>query len=178
MRSARASGLAAWVERGVRWAFTHVPGVSRIWFHGDRGLRGASGLAHLRVPLCEATVGLVTTGGLYHRDQPSFQTREESPIGDGSHRELDLERGTDTLAFRHDWYDHTDAERDLNLVLPYERLRELEDERIIGRAHPKAISLMGHVEGEAERRLEHETVPRIAAFCERERLDAVLLVPA
>jgi D-proline reductase (dithiol) PrdB len=168
----------SWIERGVRWAFTHIPGVHRIWFHGERGLRGAPPFVPLARPLRESSIGLVTTGGLYHVEQLEFARRDTSPLGDGSYRELDLTRPRESIRIRHDWYDHTDAERDLNLVLPYDRLRELADERVIGAAHPRAISLMGHVEGAEETRLERVTAPGVAAFCERERLDAVLLVPA
>jgi D-proline reductase (dithiol) PrdB len=39
----------------------------------------------------------------------------------------------DDLAISHQAYDRTDALRDINLVFPLERLRELEAEGVIGR---------------------------------------------
>lgn len=166
------------IERLVRWAFVNVPGIHRLWFHGSRGVRPEPPFVPFEVPLERAVIGLVTTGGVYHSDQPSFRTREASPDGDGTFRELDLERERSSLRIRHDWYDHTDAETDLNLVLPYERLGELASEGVIRAVHPRAISLMGHVERAEEARLERRSAPRIARWWTEQEVDAVLLVPA
>lgn len=166
------------LERLVALGFVYFPRIARLWFRGGRGLRGVPPFVPLRRPLEELRFGLVTTGGVHHIDQPAFRRRKESLEGDASYRELDLQRERASLRITHDWYDHSDAERDLNLVLPYERLCELAREHVIGSVHPRAIGLMGHVEGAQEARLERETAPAIADFFEHQGVDTVLLVPA
>jgi D-proline reductase (dithiol) PrdB len=123
-------------------------------------------------------VALVTTGGVHQRNQVPFKRREEEVLGDGSYRLLDLKRPLSELTITHDWYDHTDAEADLNLVLPVERLRELAAEGVIGSVHQHAFGLMGHVEEREERRVELQSAPAIARTLRREEVQAVVLVPA
>jgi D-proline reductase (dithiol) PrdB len=163
--------------RILAWSFVHAPFVADLWSRTRRG-RGAPPFVPIDRPLSRVRLGLVTTGGVHHRDQAPFSRKEESPLGDGSWRRLDLSRPRDDFAITHDWYDHRNAGRDVNLVLPVDRLREFADEGIIGGLHPAAAGLMGHVEGNEERRLEFVTAPEVAAFFRREGVDAVLLVPA
>lgn len=167
-----------WLDRLATWSFTRVPGAYRLWFRGRRGVRGEPPFVRLQKPLGSAVIGLVTTGGVHHVDQPPFRRRAEFPMGDGSHRELDLSRGRESLVITHDWYDHADAERDLNLVLPYQRLSELAEEGVIGGVQRWAVGLMGHVEGPEEMRIERRTGPAAARWLRARGADAALLVPA
>lgn len=163
--------------RAFAWSFVHAPFVADLWARMKKG-RGRPPFVPLVRPLSAVRLGLLTTGGVHHRDQPPFRGKAESPQGDGSWRLLDLARPPESLAIAHDWYDRRDAEVDINLVLPVDRLREIAGEGIIGALHPAAAGLMGHVEGREEARLERETAPEVAAFFARDGVDAVLLVPA
>lgn len=175
----RASGRTGQGVAGrlLAWSFLRVPLVAALWSGTRRGF-GDPSFAPLTRPLPQAILGLVTTGGVHHRDQPLFKGKEESPPGDGTWRRLDLTRPRESFTLTHDWYDHRDAERDLNLVLPADRLREFASEGIIGALHATAVGLMGHVEGKEELRLELETAPAVAGLFRQEGVDAVLLVPA
>lgn len=164
--------------RILAWSFVRAPIVADLWSRMRRGRGGVPPFVPLDRPLSRVRLGLVTTGGIHHRDQAPFRREPESPLGDGSWRRLDLSRPRDDFAITHDWYDRRDAERDIGLVLPADRLRELADEGIIAGLHPEAAGLMGHVEGKEERRLEFVTAPEVADFFRREAVDAVLLVPA
>jgi D-proline reductase (dithiol) PrdB len=129
-----------------------------------------------RRPLRDSRVAVITTGGVQLRSQPPFDM--EDPDGDASLREVPLDAPPGELAITHDYYDHRDADRDLDLVLPLERLRELERHGGIGSLHPVAYSLMGHIDGRHVGVLVRETAPRIADALARGEVHCALLVPA
>jgi len=82
----------------------------------------------LQRPLQEATVALVTTSGVHLRDDHPFVL-----ASDATFRVIPRTAEADDLAITHQAYDRTDALRDINLVFPLQRLRELEAEGVIGR---------------------------------------------
>jgi D-proline reductase (dithiol) PrdB len=51
--------------------------------------------------------------------------------GDLTCREIRASIPVNELTITHDYYDHEDADRDINVVFPIERLRELESERVM-----------------------------------------------
>jgi D-proline reductase (dithiol) PrdB len=82
----------------------------------------------LKRPITQATVALITTGGVHlRRDQPF------NPNSDPSFRVIPRDAEPGDLAITHQAYDRRDALRDINLVFPLQRLRELEAEGVIGR---------------------------------------------
>ena len=81
-----------------------------------------------RRPMAEATVAIVTTSGVHLRRDKPFNLS-----GDASFRVIPRAATAADLAITHQAYDRTDALRDINLVFPLERLRELEAEGVIGR---------------------------------------------
>ena len=97
--------------------------------------------------------------------------------GDPSFRELDFERPLDSLMITHDYYDHADADRDLNVVLPVERLRELAASGEIGAVARLGYGFMGHITGPHLETLKRRTAPEVAARLKKARVDAVLLAP-
>ncbi len=163
--------------RLVAWAFVRVPFLATLWAR-SRQTTGPPAFVFPAQPLSRMRIGVITTGGVHHVDQTPFHRKDENPQGDGSYRLVDLTRPRDAFVITHDWYDRRDAERDLNLILPAERLREFAGEGVIGELHPVAVGLMGHVKGKEAIRLEHETAPEIAAIFREGEVDAVLLVPA
>ena len=82
----------------------------------------------LRPPLTEATVALVTTGGVHLCAEKPFNLRS-----DASFRVIPRTALPDELCITHEHYDRRDAAADINLVFPLERLLELEARGIIGR---------------------------------------------
>lgn len=129
-----------------------------------------------RLPLGEATVALVTTGGVHLKTDVPFDM--EDPDGDPSYRVVPVAAGSEALAITHDYYDHADAERDPNLVLPIERLRTLCEAGAVGRLHPAAYSFMGHIDGPHVETLRGRTAREVAAHLRRAEVDYALLVPA
>lgn len=127
-------------------------------------------------PLCESTVAVVTTAGVHHRWQEPFDM--DDPNGDPSFRELDAAKPLSGLMITHDYYDHADADRDINIVFPLERLREFEAEGLIGKVAGVHYGFMGHIDGPHIKRLVTETAPGAASLLKARGVDAVLLVPA
>ncbi len=131
--------------------------------------------APLTKPLRDCTLALVTTAGVHQRDQKPFDMQDKE--GDPSFRLIDLSLPATGLMITHDYYDHKDADRDLNIVFPAERLRELATQGVIGGLAGRAYGLMGHITGRHIPTLMTRTAPEIAELMKADRVDAVLLTP-
>ena len=126
-------------------------------------------------PLADMTIAVVTTAGVHHRDQEPFVMRD--PDGDPVFRIIDNTRPLSTLMITHDYYDHKDADRDINIVFPVERLREFAEEGIIGRLADRHYSFMGHITGRYIAALIDHEAPRVAKRLRKDKVDAVILTP-
>ena len=129
----------------------------------------------LTKPLSESRVALVTTAGVHHLDQPPFDMTD--PDGDPTFRRLDADRPRADLTITHDYYDHTDADRDINVVFPLDRLRDLEKRGILGQAARWHYGFMGHIDGRHLETLIHVTAVEAAARLKEDGADLVLLTP-
>jgi hypothetical protein len=115
----------------------------------------------------EATVCLVSTAGVRHKDDRPFDTD-----GDTSWRVVDGEAAAADLRYDDTHYDHACVDRDLNCVFPIDRLRALAAEGRIGGLTSRHFSL-GY--SQALRELRERTIPALAREVDRERPGAVLL---
>ena len=79
-------------------------------------------------PITEATIALVSTGGVHRCSEKSFDLRS-----DASFRVIPRTASREELCIMHEHYDRRDAAADLNLAFPLERLLELEAAGLIGR---------------------------------------------
>ncbi len=125
--------------------------------------------------LSDSKVALVTTGGIHQRDQVPFDM--DDPQGDATFREIDAERPLSDLMITHDYYDHSDADKDLNILFPIERLRELASEGFIGQLAEKHYGFMGHIKGIHVQTLIHDTSREVAKRLKENNVDVVLLTP-
>ncbi|MBI5444134.1 MAG: hypothetical protein HY900_23355 [Deltaproteobacteria bacterium] len=155
--------------------FERLPALGRLWSRTVAADRGEVGWTQPRKRLREAVVAVITTGGVHLKEQVPFDM--EDPRGDPSYRAFPADVSPDALTITHDYYHHEDADRDLNLVLPLERLRELERAGAL-RLHPTAYSFMGHIDGEHVETLRARTAPEVAARLAEAGADYALLVPA
>jgi D-proline reductase (dithiol) PrdB len=121
-----------------------------------------------RRPLAETTVALVTTAGVHLRDQPPFR-----PEGEKEFRIIPGDAALADLLIAHPYYDHRDADRDINCVFPLGRLREFAAEGVIGAVSNYHIGYMGT--SPRLREVYEETAPAIADRLERSKADAVVL---
>ena len=75
------------------------------------------------------------------------------------------------------YYNHCDADRDINCIFPIERLRELAAEGIIGAVAPNHYSgFMGRIYTRSA--VTGEAAPALARRLQEEQVDAAALVPA
>ncbi len=129
----------------------------------------------VKKPLNRCKVAIVTTSGVHKKDQIPFDMNDKN--GDPSYREIHSSSKPNELTITHDYYDHSDADRDINIVFPIERLKELEEEGIIAGTVKFHFSFMGHIDGEHIETLIHKTGPDIARKLIENNTDIVLLTP-
>ncbi len=129
----------------------------------------------LRKPLPHSKISVVTSAAFYKSDQEPFDPTVRG--GDYSYREISQDVTLEALQIGHksDAFDHTGIEKDKNLALPLDRLRELKQEGVIGEVAKRHYSLMGSITAPA--RLVSITAPEIARGLLDESVDAVLLTP-
>lgn len=129
----------------------------------------------LTKPIEKSVVALVTTAGVHLKGQKPFDMKD--PDGDPSYRELPSDTPLDRYMITHDYYDHTDADRDLNIVFPIQRLAELVDKGILGGLAPVNYSFMGHIVGRHAETLIKRSAPEVAEKLKAGGVDIVLLTP-
>jgi D-proline reductase (dithiol) PrdB len=125
--------------------------------------------------LDQSTIALVTTAGVHHKDQEPFNMADRD--GDPSYRVIDAKRPTSDLIITHDYYDHGDADKDVNVIFPVERLKEFEAEGFIGYAADIHYGFMGHITGEHLITLINQSAKSVAQALKNNDVDLVLLTP-
>lgn len=177
MTAARGS-VGRVIVRALARAFTRHPGLGRLWARWTRA--GGAGpvvpWAPIARPLRECTATLVTTGGVHLREDRPFDMTD--PDGDPTWRAIPSGVAVDRLAITHDYYDHRDADRDVNVVFPLERFRELVAAGALAGLTPTHWSFMGHIDSPLVRTLEAEVLPGFLARLRAERPDFVFLTPS
>jgi D-proline reductase (dithiol) PrdB len=129
----------------------------------------------LKKPLTESKIALVTTAGLHHVHQKPFNMHD--PTGDPTYRMIDAETIHNEYMITHDYYDHRDADKDLNIIFPITRLKEMADKEVVGRIAGSHFSFMGHIKDAQLDRLVETYAPEAAARLVQDQVDAVLLTP-
>lgn len=122
--------------------------------------------------LNEMTIALVSTAGAHLKDQEPFDTD-----GDATYRLLGDDVQTNQLTVTHgapkDHYNTDEPKKDINVIMPFDRLNELVDAGFIGAVNNKHISMMGYAM--RLKQILEETVPQIAKEINKSKADAVLL---
>jgi len=120
-------------------------------------------------------IALVTTAGVHLKIQKPFDMQD--PNGDPTYREIPLNTPREDLMITHDYYDHKDADRDINIVFPVDRLKEMKERGEIGSLSEINFGFMGHIEGGHIYTLINETAFQVAVKLKDLKVDAVLLTP-
>jgi len=101
-----------------------------------------------------------------------------NPSGDASFREIPADSPVERLVITHNYYDHSDALRDVNIIFPLERLRRLEQLGEIAAVSRRHYSFMGHITGNLIDVLVNQSVPKVVDALVLDSVDAVVLTPA
>ncbi len=157
--------------------FSRFPSLTIKWLKKQRlDDYGPPPWVPLSKPLADCTVALVTTAGVHLQEDPPFNMADQD--GDPSYRVIPRGTPQQRLIITHDYYDHRDADKDVNIVLPLERLEECAREREIGNVAPRHYSFMGHIDGPHIPVLLAVTAPQVARQLKQDQVDAVVLTPA
>ncbi|MBI5902628.1 MAG: hypothetical protein HZB84_03970 [Deltaproteobacteria bacterium] len=139
------------------------------------GVEGGVPWTPVKKRLKDSTVALVTTAGVQLKGQPLFDMMDKD--GDPTWRELPSDTPKEAYTITHDYYDHTDADRDINIVFPIDRLREMRDAGLIGGLARTNYGFMGHIDGPHMETLVKKTAPEVARRLRDDGVDVALLTP-
>lgn len=135
--------------------------------------------APLGKPVGECRVALLSTAGLSMRGDAPFDMeyeRQRPTRGDSSWRRIRSDATSATIEANHLHIDTGYIERDLNVALPLDRLRELADAGEVGAMADTHYSIMGYQGSDPSGLVEH-SAPEIAAAMKSEEVDLALLAP-
>jgi D-proline reductase (dithiol) PrdB len=164
------------MSRLVGALFSRIPALAQRWGRRFDALNSdTTPFAPMKKPLHTCRLALITTGGVHLRSQEPFNMSDSR--GDPSFRAIPADTAAADLMITHDYYDHRDAERDLNILFPLERLRELAAQGVFA-GLGTSYGFMGHIEPPHVETLLQHSAPDVARRLRREQIDAVLLTPA
>ncbi len=130
-------------------------------------------------PLASAKVALLSTAGISMKSDEPFDMdfeRAHPTKGDSSFRRLSSTARHEDIVANHLHIDTGYIERDLNVALPVDRLRELVRAGEVGAIADSHYSIMGY-QGNDSAKLENESAPAIADAMRSEEVDFALLAP-
>jgi D-proline reductase (dithiol) PrdB len=128
----------------------------------------------LEKPLSDCTVALLVSGGISHCSAQPFD-----PDARNDHRvdAIDPKVSSDQYQIHDSYYDHADADRDLNCLFPVDRLREMAEAGEIGAVADRLWSgFMGRTYNRSK--LTGETGPAFAEALKADRVDLLIAIPA
>lgn len=121
-------------------------------------------------PLAESRVIIVTSAGVRLRSEPPFL-----PVNDLSFRRLAAGTPSGSLAPSHPTPARRPGERDINVVYPQDRLRELANAGLVGGVTAYHLSFLGTIKKLTE--LVTGLAMDMVAAAQEARADVALLVP-
>ena len=131
-------------------------------------------LAPLRKPLAECRLTFISTSGVQPKGTLPFDTVH--PVGDYTFRRVPTTARVEELEIHQLKYPTAGAKRDLNVIFPIERLRELAAEGVIGGLTEHFYTFIGfNMDPE---RLERTLAEDIATAVAEDGADVALAAPA
>lgn len=131
-------------------------------------------LTQLEKPISACTVAMLTSGGISQCSAAPFD-----PMARNDHR-LDAipnDASSDDFQIHDAYYDHGDADADLNCQFPIDRLREMADAREIGAVADRFWSgFMGRIYNRSK--VMNDSGPAFAAELGKDEVDLLIAVPA
>ena len=135
----------------------------------------------LAVPVERATVSLLTSAGLYLKDQQQpfdvERERQEPTWGDPTYRVVPRDVRQEDVAFTHLHLNTRDLYQDMDVALPVHRFLDLEREGSIGRLADESYSFMGFQRRGADEWRERYG-PEVARRLKEAGVHALVLAPA
>jgi D-proline reductase (dithiol) PrdB len=131
-------------------------------------------LQPLSKPVSECRATMLTSGGISLCSMPGFE-----PMARNDHRldAISEDAGSDDFQIHDAYYDHRDADRDLNCQFPIDRLRELVELGEVGSLAPRLWSgFMGRIYNRTK--VIEQSAPAYVAQLQADEVDLLIAVPA
>ena len=131
-------------------------------------------LHQLNKSLKASTVSLLTSGGVSQCAMPAF-----NPDARNDHRldAIDQSAAADDFQIHDSYYDHSDAEQDINCIFPIERLRELAANGEVGKVSERLWSgFMGRIYNRSK--VMQESAPAFAEALREDNVDVLIAAPS
>jgi D-proline reductase (dithiol) PrdB len=122
----------------------------------------------------ESRVSILTSGGVSHCSMPGFD-----PDARNDHRLDEVDRDVDTKDFEinDSYYNHDDADRDINCIYPIDRLKEMAENGLIGSIAPRFWSgFMGRIYNRTK--LIEDSIPEFIDKLREDEIDVLVTAPA
>lgn len=163
-------------ERLITKIFSRFPAVSEMWAKKFKAhkVEGIPWVPFVK-ELSKCKVAIVTTAGVHLKSQKPFDMEDKE--GDPTFREVPGDAPREEFTITHKYYDHADADRDINIIFPIDRLSEMKEKGEIGEVAGLHYSFMGHILGRHLKTLVEETAIEVARRLKSAGVDAVLLTP-
>ena len=154
-----------------------IPAIKNYWDRNYKALEFKTiPWTKLEKPLKDSKIVLITTGGIHLKSDKEFDLSD--PNGDSTFRRIPYDTNLNDLIITHKYYDHHDADRDPNLILPIKVLSELQSEGVVGPSCENHYSFMGHIEEPHLTTLIQKSSVEVAKEIKQQKVDIALLVPA
>ena len=124
--------------------------------------------------LAQCTVALLTSGGVSQCTMPPFD-----PNARNDHRldAVPADAPSDGFQIHDNYYDHRDAETDINCIFPLDRLRELAADGLVGAVAPRLWSgFMGRIYNRSK--ILEESGPAFADALANDAVDVLVAAPS
>lgn len=173
----RALGIFVNIPKATLWIDPVRKIVNFITALGTRKSPGKVPWTPFTKDLAKSTVALVSTAGFYAEGQEPFDVY--SARGDESYRAFPTDINPSKLKIAHEHYNLSRVKKDLNVLLPIDRLSELVADGVIGGIGPRIYSF-GFGGGLTKEYIRHPdgTAHKLAKELLAEQVDFVLMVPA
>ena len=162
-------------------SYAFLPRAFRAMFEDSPEFDHEPVWANFDKPLEEATIGLLSSAGIYLQgEQEGFDVereRQEPTWGDPTHRIIRADAVQADIGATHLHIRTDDLLQDVDVALPINRLHELVSEGWVGASSKEHFSVMGF-QAEGADVWRTATGPEIAARCHAAEIDALILAPA
>ena len=154
-----------------------IPAIKYYWDRNYKALEFKNiPWKKLGKPLKDCKIVLITTGGIHLKSDKEFDMSD--PNGDSTFRRIPYDTNYKDLIITHKYFDHYDADRDPNLILPIEVISELQSEGIVGPSCENHYSFMGHIKQPHLTTVIKYNSVELAKEIRQQKADIAFLVPA
>ncbi len=163
-------------DKQVARLFSKYPKLLQAWTrHSDFIENTDTPWTKLTKKVKDCRLALVTTGGVHLSMQDGFNMNDS--LGDPTFREIPADIQPKNFIITHNYYDHTDADKDINIIFPMDRVHDLARAGEIGSVNHRHFSFMGHIKGHHIGTLINETAEDVAMALLEDDVDIVILTP-